>query len=59
VETVHASCAADPRRLRFKNDGVDYRLDPMPIEACLAAFERSAARVNLKRLSIQPNRKAL
>ena len=31
-------------RLRFKKDGVDYRLDPMPVEACLAAFDRSAER---------------
>jgi hypothetical protein len=29
-------------RLRFKTDGVDYRLDPMPIERCLAAYEPAA-----------------
>ena len=29
-------------RLRLQRDGVDYRLDPMPIEACLAAYDRAA-----------------
>jgi hypothetical protein len=29
-------------RLRLQRDGVDYRLDPMPIEACLAAYDRPA-----------------
>jgi hypothetical protein len=29
-------------RLRLKSDGVDYRLDPMPIEACLAAYDKAA-----------------
>ena len=29
-------------RLRLETDGVDYRLDPMPIERCLAAYDRAA-----------------
>jgi hypothetical protein len=28
--------------LRLKTDGVDYRLDPMPIEQCLAAYGHAA-----------------
>ena len=28
--------------LRLQKDGADYRLDPMPIEACLAAHDRPA-----------------
>lgn len=30
-------------RLRLKPDGVDYRLDPLPIETCLAAYDHAAA----------------
>ena len=29
-------------RLRLQRDGVDYQLDPMPIEACLAAYDHPA-----------------
>jgi hypothetical protein len=29
-------------RLRLKTDGADDRLDPMPIEACLAAYDHAA-----------------
>ena len=29
-------------RLRLKADGVDYRLEPMPIESCLAAYDHPA-----------------
>jgi hypothetical protein len=29
-------------RLRLQRDGVDYRLDPMPIETCLAAYDHAA-----------------
>jgi hypothetical protein len=29
-------------RLRLQRDGVDYRLDPMPIESCLAAYDHAA-----------------
>jgi len=28
--------------LRLQRDGVDYRLEPMPIEACLAAYDHAA-----------------
>jgi hypothetical protein len=31
-------------RLRLQRDGADYRLDPMPIEACLAAYDHAAER---------------
>jgi hypothetical protein len=30
-------------RLRLQRDGVDYRLEPMPIERCLAAYDHTAA----------------
>ena len=29
-------------RLRLQRDGVDYRLEPMPIETCLAAYDHAA-----------------
>ncbi len=30
-------------RLQLQRDGVDYRLDPMPIESCLAAYDHAAS----------------
>jgi hypothetical protein len=44
---AHASSASfvnltSSGRLSFKTDGADYRLDPMPIERCLAAYDRAA-----------------
>jgi hypothetical protein len=29
-------------RLRLKTDGTDYRLDPLPIATCLAAYDHAA-----------------
>jgi hypothetical protein len=39
---VHFTGGGSSARLRFRKDGADYRLDPMPIEACLAAYDRPA-----------------
>ena len=44
---AHASSASfvnltGEGRLRFKTNGADYRLDPIPIERCLAAYDHAA-----------------
>jgi hypothetical protein len=31
-------------RLRLQRDGADYRLDPMPIGACLGAYDHATDR---------------